>query len=146
MTFMKMFLADSNIVYIFFIGSRIYIYECIFLLHNYKEQNTLYTYQTLAIIMMPIKLFLLSELGAPQGTRIVKYECNKIQITWLEPDIRLRNGPITGYTFKNNFGVSFSHQLYIFKRKRNVVKLLIIMQHISKYISVYYYIYTYENS
>lgn len=59
--------------------------------------------------MKPIKLFLLSELGAPQGTRIVKYECNKIQITWFESDIRLRNGPITGYTFKNNFGVSFSH-------------------------------------
>lgn len=40
-----------------------------------------------------------------------------IKITWTEPDVRVRNGPITGYIFKNKDGVSSTHQLYIFKEK-----------------------------
>uniref|UniRef100_K1Q0U3 Uncharacterized protein n=1 Tax=Magallana gigas TaxID=29159 RepID=K1Q0U3_MAGGI len=48
-----------------------------------------------------------SELGAPQGTKIIEYACERIKITWFEPDVRIRNGPITGYKFKNKVGKYF---------------------------------------
>lgn len=44
------------------------------------------------------------KLGMPQGIKITTYtdDCEKILITWSEPNIGLRNGPITGYKFKNS--------------------------------------------
>eukprot|EP00105_Crassostrea_gigas_P002871 XP_011415548.2 PREDICTED: phosphatidylinositol phosphatase PTPRQ [Crassostrea gigas] len=44
------------------------------------------------------------KLGAPQGPKIIEYTCERIKITWFEPDVRVRNGPITGYKFKNKDG------------------------------------------
>uniref|UniRef100_K1PTQ6 Fibronectin type-III domain-containing protein n=1 Tax=Magallana gigas TaxID=29159 RepID=K1PTQ6_MAGGI len=46
-----------------------------------------------------------NELGAPQGPKIIEYTCERIKITWFEPDVRVRNGPITGYKFKNKDGI-----------------------------------------
>lgn len=53
---------------------------------------------------------MLSELGPPQGVKITKFadDCEKILITWSEPDIDKRNGPITGYKFTNTLGVGLT--------------------------------------
>nr|XP_034332814.1 tyrosine-protein phosphatase 10D isoform X2 [Crassostrea gigas] len=44
------------------------------------------------------------KLGTPKGTKITEYTCERIKITWSEPDVWARNGPITGYIFKNKDG------------------------------------------
>uniref|UniRef100_K1Q9V5 Fibronectin type-III domain-containing protein 3a n=1 Tax=Magallana gigas TaxID=29159 RepID=K1Q9V5_MAGGI len=51
------------------------------------------------------------KLGAPQGTKIIEYTCERIKITWFEMDVRLRNGPITGYKFKNKDGSHNGHSV-----------------------------------
>lgn len=77
-------------------------------LHNYYNYTTVVVAHTSAGAANPSRYHFTTpyagKLGAPQGTKIIEYACERIKITWFEPDVRIRNGPITGYKFKNKDG------------------------------------------
>ncbi|XP_052707588.1 tyrosine-protein phosphatase 10D-like isoform X2 [Crassostrea angulata] len=84
---------------------------------SFNIQNRLYNYYNYTVVVVahtsagsatpsryPFTTSSAGKLGAPQGPKIIEYTCERIKITWFEPDVRTRNGPITGYKFKNKDG------------------------------------------